>query len=432
MQRRDVGTEEMQERRRYNIDLLRSGGDVDGLIDALDSPDVLTRQRAALALGSLEDPAAVDPLIVALGDPAVSVREAAADSLALLGGPAVEPLIDVLEHPEWAERYERTGEAVVGMAQHDILGGPADVSPEDKESLSRENLPQHDMYAGPGDIGPKKRLREGDMTQQDLLGGPADVERKAKEQFREEPLTQHQMFGGPTDVGSRKSLRHNAMAQHDALGGPADLKGHEELHRERALLLTETAWMAEMSRELRRVYAAAILGEIADPRAVGPLVRALKDQNDDVRCQAAGALAKFGTAPVELLTDMLRDPDADARITAAGILGDIRDPFAVEPLIGALHDENDDVRGAAGGALVQIGSPAVPPLIDAMQDPNRWVRLYAAGALGFIGDEQAVDPLKRLTHDSDDDVRNVAEDALRKVQGRRSTMQAPPPPPTSR
>ncbi|MDN7025588.1 HEAT repeat domain-containing protein [Methanoculleus sp. FWC-SCC1] len=432
MQRRDVTVEETQERKRYNVDLLRSEGDVDGLIAALDSSDVLTRQRAALALGTLGDPAAVNPLIRALGDPAVSVREAAADSLALMGGPAVEPLIDVLEHPEWSERYEWRGESREGMAQHELFGGPAAVSPAEKESLRRENLPQHDMYAGPGDIGPKKGLREGDMTQQDLLGGPANAERKAKEQFREEPLTQHQMFGGPTDVGSRKPLRHGEMAQHDIFGGPADVRGHEALHRERGLAGAEAAWTAGMRHELRRVYAAAILGEIADPRAIGPLVRALTDRNDDVRCQAAGALAKFGTAPVEPLTDMLQSPDPDARITAAGILGDIRDPFAVEPLIDVLHDENDDVRGAAGGALVQIGSPAVPLLIDATQDPNRWVRLYAAGALGFIGDPRAVDPLRRLTHDPDDDVRNVAEDALRKIQVRQSAMQAPPPPPTSR
>ncbi|MFY1642794.1 HEAT repeat domain-containing protein, partial [Methanoculleus bourgensis] len=143
----------------------------------------------------------------------------------------------------------------------------------------------------------------------------------------------------------------------------------------------DLSWEIATRRDLRRVYAAAILGEIGDPSAVEPLARALRDANNDVRCQASGALAKFGRGAVELLTTVLADPDPDVRVVAAGVLGDIGDASVVEPLIGALRDANDDVRGAAG-------------------------------ALKYIGDPRAIDALQDLTRDEDADVRSVAEDAI--------------------
>ncbi|MCK9308183.1 MAG: HEAT repeat domain-containing protein, partial [Methanoculleus sp.] len=127
-------------------------------------------------------------------------------------------------------------------------------------------------------------------------------------------------------------------------------------------------WDIETRRDLRRVYAAAILGEIGDPAAVKPLVGALRGASDDLRCQASGALAKFGSEAVEPLTALLTEPDPEVRIVAAGVLGDTGEASAVEPLVAALRDRNPDVRGAAGGALFRIGDAAVEPLIAATKD----------------------------------------------------------------
>ncbi len=315
MQQESGSPEEQQGGKRFNIDLLRAEEDVDGLIEALDSADGLTRQRAALALGDFGEARATEPLIRALGDPLTGVREAAADSLTLLGGAAVGPLVELVERPEASEHYEESAAA----------RGTATVT------------------------------------------GP----------------------GGRT-------------------------------------------WEVETRRDLRRAYAAAILGEIADPSAVEPLVRALHDENDDLRCQASGALAKFGRRAVEPLAELLADPDPDVRIVAAGVLGDTGEASAAEPLIGALHDKNDDVRGAAAGALIRMGDTVVDRLIDATKESDRNVRLYAAGALKYIGDPRAIDALRALALDEDADVRSVAEDAIDKIQMIRGEMPAEPSPPTSR
>lgn len=327
MQRQDVFSGEWEEKRRFNIDLLKKDRNVDGLIEAMRSEDALTRQRAALVLGEMDEKKAVQPLIRTLGDPVQAVREAAADSLAMVGRTAVEPLIEILTHPERLEKEEELREE-----QAELLGG-GEEEPED-------------ITVTAGRTGP--------------------------------------------------------------------------------------SWTIQTSRDLRRVYAAAILGEIGDERAMEPLVRALKDGNVDVRCQASGALTKMGKGAVGPLTDMLRDSDHEIRVVAAGMLGDIGDSRAVDPLIGALYDDTDDVRGAAAGALVQIGDAAVDRLIEVTKDEDRWVRLYAAGALKYIGEARAIDALEELVRDEDPDVRSVAEDAIEKIRMIRGEQTPEPSPPTSR
>jgi len=184
-------------------------------------------------------------------------------------------------------------------------------------------------------------------------------------------------------------------------------------------------WELETRQDLRRVYAAAILGEIGDPAAVEPLVRALRDAGDDLRYQAAGAVAKFGSGAVEPLTAVLADPDPDTRIVAAGVLGDTGDAGAVEPLVGALRDGSVAVRGAAGGALLRLGGAAVEPLIAATKDADRNVRLYAAGALKYIGDPRAIEPLRDLARSGDAEEKSVAEDAIERIRTVRRGMPAP-------
>ena len=60
---------------------------------------------------------------------------------------------------------------------------------------------------------------------------------------------------------------------------------------------------------------------------------------------------------------------------------------AVPALIQALKDENKDVRVNAAVALGQIGEGAkdvVPALIQALKDQDEWVRINAAWALEEI------------------------------------------------
>jgi HEAT repeat protein len=144
--------------------------------------------------------------------------------------------------------------------------------------------------------------------------------------------------------------------------------------------------------------AAQALGIIGDERAVKPLIKALKDDNEyksgalyfkQLSNYAADALGGIGEPAVEPLIEALGDENSDVRRYAAKAL----DKLGWKP-------ETDELRGtylistAAWESLVEWGEPAVEPLIKALGDNGMiGVRRSVAEALGAIGDERAVEPL---------------------------------------
>src|SRR5574340_703331 len=66
------------------------------------------------------------------------------------------------------------------------------------------------------------------------------------------------------------------------------------------------------SHWLNRKYAAEVLGELKDPRAVGPLVDALTDEVGDVRQRAYDSLIKIGGTAVPSLVPLLAAALAEA------------------------------------------------------------------------------------------------------------------------
>jgi HEAT repeat protein len=70
------------------------------------------------------------------------------------------------------------------------------------------------------------------------------------------------------------------------------------------------------------------------------------------------------------LISALKDRDSPARGDAAWALGKIRDPRAVEPLIAALKDENPSIQEDAEKALMQITGKDFGP--DPVKWQNWW------------------------------------------------------------
>lgn len=96
-----------------------------------------------------------------------------------------------------------------------------------------------------------------------------------------------------------------------------------------------------------RNYAAVNLGQTGDKQAIKPLAKALKDEDQDVRKAAKESL-------IQILIKTLDDEDPRARATAAKALGQIGDKRAVKPLAKALKDEEQGVRSAAKEGLTKI------------------------------------------------------------------------------
>ena len=168
-----------------------------------------------------------------------------------------------------------------------------------------------------------------------------------------------------------------------------------------------------------RFGAKLALVEIGEP-SVRSLIEALKKKDSRVQANAADALGKINDAKaVDPLIQALRDESRKVRFNAAIALGEIKDNRAVDPLIQALKDSSDDEWWAAE-ALAEIGEPSVSPLIHALRESRRKVRFNAAIALGKIKDNRAVDPLIQALKDNDSQIRANAAEALGNIGDTRS------------
>ena len=133
-----------------------------------------------------------------------------------------------------------------------------------------------------------------------------------------------------------------------------------------------------------RIAAVEALGPLREPLAVEPLVGLLKDANAKVRRASVAALAaRGGGRVVEPLVSALEDTDPDVQAAAAK---------AVYRRL--MTDPDQDTRRATAAALGRIqAADGVEPLVKAIMDPDEGVRLAAIRALQAIGEVQAVVPL---------------------------------------
>ena len=163
-----------------------------------------------------------------------------------------------------------------------------------------------------------------------------------------------------------------------------------------------------------RQYAAYLLGQAKNPRAIEPLIHALADFDKSVREQAMLALSSLGKAAIEPLSEAMKEPKWETRYRAAEALGKIADEQAVKPLIKGLKDNRDHVRYMAAKGLREFGdSEAIDPMIILLKDENNYVRMMVARALGAIGGKKAHTALAHaLEVEKDDKVKEAIRDAM--------------------
>jgi HEAT repeat protein len=151
---------------------------------------------------------------------------------------------------------------------------------------------------------------------------------------------------------------------------------------------------------------------------INKLIVDLKDENPNIRSDAAEQLGKTGNshAVVPLTTVLETDNVWSVRKWAAWALGEINDRRAFDPLIRALQHMDWIIRVKAAEVLGKIGdSSAVEPLISALQDENSYVYSQVTWALGEICDDRAVIPMIEALRKEIPAVRINAAIALGKI-----------------
>ncbi len=191
-----------------------------------------------------------------------------------------------------------------------------------------------------------------------------------------------------------------------------DLKAAHPAQRQAAARALADQAPAPDSRALEGLFAALgdpdpptneilihALARQASPNLIAGLVTVLRENHPGRRNAALSALIEIGSSQPATLLAALTHPVPEVRLHIAEVLGDLRNPEALNALSACLinGEEFPNVRHAAAQALGKIGDhAATPALIQAAEQGDFWVRVAAVEALGKIGDERAVRPLLAL------------------------------------
>ena len=147
-------------------------------------------------------------------------------------------------------------------------------------------------------------------------------------------------------------------------------------------------------------------------KTIEQLIEDLKNDDDFVVEEAKGLLEMRKEESLDYLIDALKDENKNVRLNAAKILAFIGDSKAIHPLIEALEDNNKLVRREVSTAISRMGAEAVDPLIKILNNSDWRVKGAAAWSLGNMKDKKALPYLKELLDDENGFVRTGAQNAI--------------------
>lgn len=145
-----------------------------------------------------------------------------------------------------------------------------------------------------------------------------------------------------------------------------------------------------------RKTAVEILLDIRGDEVIEAVIKHMyREDNANARNSAIEILTALGPEATDHLVKVYKDAEPDVKKFIIDILGDSGDLKAVPLLLKALEDDDDNVRTAAADYLGNIrGNISVlNALIGILKSGDTWVAYTAADALGRIGDMEAVDAL---------------------------------------
>lgn len=183
------------------------------------------------------------------------------------------------------------------------------------------------------------------------------------------------------------------------------------------------------------------------PGSIPFLVSELNDYNQPFRTNLEQILIKIGNPSCDSMLKMLASQETRERESAVRVLGGIKNPDTLSPLVNMLSDPMINIRRTAAKSVAQYGEKAIPLLSDKIRSSaddtivlkqaalslglinsdkttsmladmlagnNVLVREAAAKAMGYYPRTRAIPILKKALMDSDWRVRKAAAESLKK------------------
>jgi HEAT repeat protein len=194
------------------------------------------------------------------------------------------------------------------------------------------------------------------------------------------------------------------VERRDAIDSLGEMKSNEEARR----ILIEALDHDMDDVKIRAALKVAYI-PTASTHAIPVLLKALQQDDEGVRHDAARALAHIGAPAVPGLITMARTGQREQTRLVDDILAKIG-PDAVPWLLDLRAEDNFSVKGRANLALINMGEKIVPLLLRYLRDDNRKIRDAAADTLGVMGrtSDAAISGLIDALLDRDSHVRVLA------------------------
>ncbi len=172
--------------------------------------------------------------------------------------------------------------------------------------------------------------------------------------------------------------------------------------------------------------AAEALGEIGDPRAVAPLVRVLKE-NEDACLQAAEALGKIGDETAfDALVQGLDTDDAMVIFSIIDAMGNMKNPKAAPYLRSLLETADDALKEAIINSLIKLAKYSGREILEdlpvkqlqdclfnALSGENKDNKIFALRELEHWEGPTVVEKILFTLNDPDEEVRSKAKEVLK-------------------
>ena len=132
------------------------------------------------------------------------------------------------------------------------------------------------------------------------------------------------------------------------------------------------------------------------------------------------AIQKMGQPAVDPLIEALSDREGTVRKFAASLLGELGDERAIESLGMTLYDLHHEVGEAAAESLARLGGASFEVLNEALAHPEAGIREHAVAALGKIQDRRVAPVLIEMLRDPERIVHKQAILALSNLRDPRA------------
>jgi HEAT repeat protein len=153
------------------------------------------------------------------------------------------------------------------------------------------------------------------------------------------------------------------------------------------------------------------------PEAVAPLIAAWNSNSRDIEEDFGDTILRFGRDATLPLVAALARPYAQGKV--AWVLGQIKDPRALEPLVAAVASKDSSMRWSAAHGLGFLRDRrAQPALLARLRDRSENVRIAAIQSLGKLGDADALAALRPFDDKKGVGIGVFAAAAIGKIESR--------------